>query len=515
MADPAEIPQHGLEQMVAAIAAKGDFPAAARVIQRLHDAVRRENCNALEVAQVILSDPGLSSKVLRVVNSSFYRPRGEPVSTITRAVFLLGFEAIRDLATGLVLLDEVARAAGGQGAIRDVLHQCLLCGSVSRALSTVVGYPNPEEAYLLGLFANWGQLCLAAYYPERYARALHVARAHAALERALAEEFGIAAAELATAMLARWNFPASYAEYFRQPHEGAGRGVASNGQRLFALVDVANAYAACAIDPDPEVRGETEAILRAAETTFGRKLDDVRAAVERGAEEAREHMPIIRSIAPRPAGGGRTLAAARPEHAEPMRGAAESVPRTLGPEPMGAAGLGHDGSGGAPVSGASVEILAEITRAILAQENINDTLATVLEGVARTGPFDVAFLALLNGRKDHLVGRLGYGEGVSAYLSALTVPLVPDAGVLAEAVLGREPKIVSAGAPRRLMPAGTAPPAIPVASLVAYPIVVRGKAVGVLVVGRKDGAPAVNAADVMVVQLFCNQIGLALDRAIA
>jgi HD-like signal output (HDOD) protein len=102
VADPAESAEHRLEEMVAAIAAKGDFPAAARVIQRLHEAVRRENCNALDVAQVILHDPGLSSKVLRVVNSSFYRPRGEPISTITRAVFLLGFEAIRDLTTGVL-----------------------------------------------------------------------------------------------------------------------------------------------------------------------------------------------------------------------------------------------------------------------------------------------------------------------------------------------------------------------------------------------------------------------------
>ena len=44
------------------------------------------------------------------VNSSFYRPRGEPVSTITRAVFLLGFEAIRDVADP----DYIAIADGGR-----------------------------------------------------------------------------------------------------------------------------------------------------------------------------------------------------------------------------------------------------------------------------------------------------------------------------------------------------------------------------------------------------------------
>jgi HD-like signal output (HDOD) protein len=505
VADPAQTPQFGLEQMAAAIAAKGDFPAAARVIHRLHEVVRRENCNALDVAQAILADPGLSSKVLRVVNSSFYRPRGEPVSTITRAVFLLGFEAIRDLATGLVLLDEVLRVGGGHGhaAIRAVLHQCLLCGSVSRALSTVVGYPNPEEAYLLGLFANWGELCLAAYYPERYERALEKARAHAAREQALADEFGLAADELATTMLARWNFPASYADYFRQSHAIGDRQVGSAGQRLFALVDLANDYAAHALDPDPEAQAETEAILRAAETTFGRKLDDVRAAVERGAEEAREHLPLMRTAAKTV--GGRAIAAVR------AGGTEASKP---GEEPTVAAHV-SDGTGVLPLTAASLGILAEITRAILAQENVNDTLAMVLEGVARTGAFDVAFLALLNGRKDHLVGRLGYGDGVTAYLGALKVPLVPGAGVLAEAVLAREPKVVASGAAARLMPKGASMPAIAVASLIAYPLVVRGKAIGVLAAGRNESGTAPNAAEVTVVQLFCNQAGLALDRAIS
>jgi eukaryotic-like serine/threonine-protein kinase len=507
VSEPAEAPQQGLEQMVAAIAAKGDFPAAARAIQRLHDAVRRENCNALDVAQVILADPGLSSKVLRVVNSSFYRPRGEPVSTITRALFLLGFEAIRDLASGLLLIDEVARAGGGGTAIREVLHQCLLCGSVSRSLATFVGYPNPEEAYLLGLFANWGQLCLAAYYPDRYERALETAGSHATLEHAIGEEFGLASGDLATAMLALWNFPESYAEYFRQPQKSAARRVAGNGQRLFAVVNVANDYAVHALDPDPEVQAETMTILRAAETMFGRKLEDVQAAVEQGAEDAREHLPMLRSIAPkRVVRAGRAIAAVR---------AGVTVIATPSDDPAASAHapLSFEEGGAAPAS-ATFEILAEITRAILAQQNINDTLAMVLEGVARAGCFDVAFLAFLNGKKDHLVGRLGYGEGVTAYLSALQIPLVPDAGVLAESVLAREPKIVTSGGARRLVPQGMQVPTIPAASLIVHPLVVRAKAVGVLVVGRGEGRPAVSTAEVTVVQLFCNQAGLALDRAV-
>ncbi len=492
MAEPAETTEHRLEALVAAMGAKGDLPAAARVIQRLHEVVRKENCNALDVARIILADPGLSSKVLRVVNSSFYRPRGEPVSTITRAVILLGFAAIRDLTTGVVLLDQIARASGGRVAIQDLLQRCLLCGSVARALSTAVGYPNPEEAYLLGLFANWGELCLAAYYPDQYERAVALARdPKTSRERALGEVFGVASADLATTMLARWSFPPSYAEYFGATHPDGDHPVTTNGQRLFALVDLANHYAAVADAADPEAAVDAE-MIRRYETMFSRRADSLLAAVHSGFEAAREHAPLLR-VAATPHGG---------------RGASEPktpLAMSLADEP--AAAPGH-------ASMPAFEILAEISRAILAQENINDTLAMVLEGVVRTGRFDVAFLALLNGRRDRLDGRLGYGDGVDEYLRLLSVPLASGAGVLAESVLAQEPRMVTQGSPAMLVPPGAPAPAIPAASFIAYPLVVRGKAVGVMVAARGTAGAAVGASDLTIVQLFCNQAGLVLDRAV-
>ena len=85
MPQNAPTPEASQPDVVAEIAGKGDVPAAARVIQRLNESVRREDCKAMVVARTILQDPGLSSKVLRVVNSSFYRHGGEAISTISRA----------------------------------------------------------------------------------------------------------------------------------------------------------------------------------------------------------------------------------------------------------------------------------------------------------------------------------------------------------------------------------------------------------------------------------------------
>ena len=506
MAEPAESAERRVDQIVETITSKGDFPVVARVIQRLHEVVPKENCNALEVARVILADPGLSSKVLRVVNSSYYRPRGEPISTITRAVMLLGFEAIRDLTTGLVLLDELARAAGGRPVVREVLHQALVCGSVARALSTTVGYPQPEEAYLLGLFANLGQLCLAAYYHDEYERAVSLAdpRYHP-LERALHEVFGIASADLATGILMRWNFPAGFGEYFRSTHPSGDRPVLGHAERLFAIVDLAHDYAVHESDAerDPEVLA---AATRRYEAMFQRRGDELLAAIERGLEDVHDALPALR------------IAAAHGEH---RSSAGHATPRpTAGPS-SGAGPRAGDAAAPRPeivpdgaATAAAFEILAEISRGILAQDDINDTLAMVLEGIARTGRFDVAFLALLNPRKDRLIGRLGFGDGVDEYLKGLSLSVAPNGGVLVDAILAREPRSVAQGAAAMLVPPGAPAPKIPAASFVVQPLVVRGKAIGVLAATRGAGM-AVGAADLTLVQLFCNHAGLALDRAVA
>jgi hypothetical protein len=280
-------------------------------------------------------------------------------------------------------------------AIRDVLHQCLLCGSVSRALSTVVGYPNPEEAYLLGLFANWGQLCFAAYYPERYERPYDAARARDARARAR-DEFGLGSASSRRpcwrAGTSRRAMPTTFGSRTRRAASVAD----DHGQRLFALVDVANEYAAHAIDPDPEVasRGRSDPAL--GRDHVRRRLEDCegrRRTRCRGGARAHAGVAHGGDETGADAGGDARDGGDRRERRgfrQPIRSSMTSG-TSLGTS-LHRRRWRHSRS-------------SRRSRApCFAQENINDTLAMVLEGIARTGGFDAAFLALLNARKDRLVG---------------------------------------------------------------------------------------------------------------
>ena len=143
-----------LQRVIAEIPTKGDFPAVARVIEICAPRPGASTAPPLDVARIVLRDTGFASKLLRLVNSAFYRRQGEPVSTVTRAVMMVGFEAIRDLASVILVVEELLRAGKANPYVRDGLRSALYRGLCRNGCRRTSAIPKPEEAYLLGLFGD-------------------------------------------------------------------------------------------------------------------------------------------------------------------------------------------------------------------------------------------------------------------------------------------------------------------------------------------------------------------------
>jgi len=73
-----------------------DLPTLPSVIIRITEQVNNPRSSAKDLARVIVDDQVLTARLLKLVNSSFY---GFPqkISTVTDAIVLLGFDAIRNL----------------------------------------------------------------------------------------------------------------------------------------------------------------------------------------------------------------------------------------------------------------------------------------------------------------------------------------------------------------------------------------------------------------------------------
>ncbi len=78
------------------------LPSLPAVAVRVLELAKQSNQSLASVAKVISSDPALTAKVLKTVNSSFY---GLPhqVATINHALVLLGMQTVKTLALGFSL----------------------------------------------------------------------------------------------------------------------------------------------------------------------------------------------------------------------------------------------------------------------------------------------------------------------------------------------------------------------------------------------------------------------------
>ena len=85
---------------------KANFPAMSERISEINRHTNQvEKASVSEFANVILKDYALTTKLLKLVNSSFYGQYGGSISTVSRAVVILGFKQVRMIAQSLLLFD--------------------------------------------------------------------------------------------------------------------------------------------------------------------------------------------------------------------------------------------------------------------------------------------------------------------------------------------------------------------------------------------------------------------------
>ncbi len=220
------------------------------------------------ISEILRQDPALCARVLKAINSVVYGMR-EQVTSIDRAVLLLGLNAVR----GLVLAVSLpAMQAGGRTdrGFRDFWQSAVGGAVIGRELAVRLRVPTADDDMLCGLLRDIGQLVLQQVFPQEYAGFARgdEGRSFGRMCEDEREAFGIDHAEASGELLRRWNLPDSLVQPIRYHHQpdalaDATPEVRARAERL-GFVDALTHLNVVARNP-----GEVDALLETARTKYG------------------------------------------------------------------------------------------------------------------------------------------------------------------------------------------------------------------------------------------------------
>lgn len=161
------------------------------------------------LANFILSDVALTQKILSMANTAGYRTAsGAPVTTISKAIFLLGFDAVKTIALTMLLVEGMTGKSAQS--VRRELVQALGASLVGRELARRSMFKDAEEAAVVGLFKNLGRLLVVMHDQTSYDEIMAMSATGAASPaQAAMQVLGCGFDSLAESVLRQWQIPAT------------------------------------------------------------------------------------------------------------------------------------------------------------------------------------------------------------------------------------------------------------------------------------------------------------------
>ncbi len=198
-----------LEKILKQIRRTDEFPSISKYImeinRKLSDNI--EKSNAWDLANVILKDYALTNKLLKLVNSAFYGLAAGKVTTVTRAVVVLGFDNIR-LATLSLVLFEHFKSKSNIGPLKDLVVSSFWSGVLARDIARMGDDVDSEEAFVCAMMSQLGKLLMIYYQPDKYRKIRDRMQTHGDSETKAAKfTCGVTYDELGMAVAKQWNFP--------------------------------------------------------------------------------------------------------------------------------------------------------------------------------------------------------------------------------------------------------------------------------------------------------------------
>jgi HD-like signal output (HDOD) protein len=185
----------------------GNSQAAHRILAALCD----PDLDSRQIAELVLREPGLAVRVLKVANSAYYG-QSRNIATLDRALVVLGLDAVRGIAAA-ACLDRSIASRKLQGSIdpQALVAHCVGSAFAAEQLARQSGRGSAGEAFMAALLHDFGVPVQERLDPEGVATLIKTLREQpesdvTALEKSLVK---IPHTRCAQVIFETWQLPAS------------------------------------------------------------------------------------------------------------------------------------------------------------------------------------------------------------------------------------------------------------------------------------------------------------------
>ena len=537
-----DVRQSALNVLLRRMRVESDFPALSESIGAINRIASSDREGVGALSNNILKDFALTNKLLRLANVAFYNQvGGGAISTISRAVVILGFDAVRSIALSLILFDNLENKAHAQQ-LKEEFVKVLYAGMLAREMADKAQVKDVEEAFIGAMLHNLGRMLAMFYFPaETVAIRQRVEAEGYSDARASTEVLGVSFENLGMGIARSWGFPDQLVQSMKKLPGGTLKPCASNTDRLRVLASFSNELCEVILSTPDDDRGKALAKLTArfsaALPVTEKQLSGV---MEKSMQDIAQFALAVNVNLKHSAfaqqaskwAAGVAAPAVPPTAPEADAGAPRSGVSAIEPE-LGSSVL-HEyapildaapGEDGVKPQRSSEEIQSVLTSGLQDVGNsliddtisINDILRMILEAMYSGMGFAHVVLCIKDGRHNTLRGKFGFGDDVQNLIKAFDFSLAGQPDVFLVALQNNadilitdidDPKIATR------IPAWYRQ-SVPARTFVLFPIIVKGKPIGLIYADQPDpGGITIPEKELALLKSLRNQAVLAIRQSL-